>query len=322
MATHRRSDAAATWRDGVVIVAATTVFGMVSAHFELGETIAAFTRPQERYQLDELPGVLLFMALGLAWFAWRRMREARAALRRRIAIEAKLTAALAENRRLERANVGIQESERKNLARELHDELGQYLNAIKVDAVFLRDATSLGAGDVRRCASLIVGIVDHIQGTVRDLVRQLRPVGLDEFGLAAAIEACLDGWRQRLPLMRFDCHVDPVLRNLGETLNMTLFRLVQEALTNVARHSQANHVTISLEPHRTGADRASVALRISDNGVGLPPSARPSDAGLGLVGMRERVESLGGAFEASNAAAGGFRVSARLPVQEATFESC
>jgi two-component system, NarL family, sensor histidine kinase UhpB len=313
MLSHRQREGAAIWRDLAVIAAATALFAMVSAYFDLGETIAAMTRPRERYQLDELPGVLLFMALGFAWFAWRRMLEARRALRRQVAIEAELTAALAENRRLERANMRIQEDERKSLAREMHDEFGQYLNVIKVDAVGLRDTDPPDAADVKRCASLIIGIVDHLQDTVHDIVRRLRPAGLDELGLAAAIEDCLDGWRRRLPSITFDCNVAPGLPDFGESVNMTLYRLVQEGLTNVARHARAHQVTINLEQHQAPDRTGFVVLRINDDGIG----AAPSGSGVGLVGMRERVESLGGSFEASNAAEGGFRIAAQLPVRDA-----
>ena len=104
-----RSDNAVAWVDSALVLGATVLFAIVSAHFELGETISTWTHPHERYQLDELPGVLLVMALGGAWFAWRRTVEVRGELRRRLAIEAELTAALSENRRLERENVRIQE---------------------------------------------------------------------------------------------------------------------------------------------------------------------------------------------------------------------
>ena len=124
MAIHPRINNAVALADFALVVIATVLFAMVSAHFELGETISAWTHPRERYQLDELPGALLVTALGGAWFAWRRTGEVRRELQRRIAIEAELTAALSENRRLERENVRIQEDERRILARELHDELG------------------------------------------------------------------------------------------------------------------------------------------------------------------------------------------------------
>jgi len=321
MATYRPDDGGATWRDLAIVIAAGIVFAVLSAHFELGEMIAALTQSRERYQLDELPGILLFTTLGFVWFAWRRLRDARAALHHQIAIEAELAAALEENRRLERANIRIQEDERKNLAREMHDELGQYLNAIKVDAVGLRDADPPpDAAEVKRGASLIIGIVDHLQDTVRDIVRRLRPAGLDELGLVAAIEDCLDGWRQRMPSVTFEFKLAAELSAFDEAVNITLYRLVQEGLTNVARHAQASRVTIHLDQRDVAASGAGcIELRISDDGRGSVTSNGGS--GVGLVGMRERVESLGGTFEASNATSGGFRIEARLPLRDSPVDA-
>jgi signal transduction histidine kinase len=307
---------AVAWADFALVVAATVLFAILSVHFELGETISTWTHPRERYQLDELPGVLLVMALGGAWFAWRRTGEARRELRHRFVIEAELTAALSENRRLERENTRIQEEERRILARELHDELGQYLNAIKLEAVCLCNSGLSGSALVERSSASIVAIVDQVQATVRDMVRRLRPAGLDELGLAAAIEECVDGWRRRLPAVRFEYDFAAPRSNWGEAVNMTLYRLVQEGLTNVARHASARSVAIRLQQLTAGANPAGVIrLDISDDGVGIA-SPRASASGVGLAGMRERVESLGGRFEAANAACGGFHVVASIPVPE------
>jgi len=319
MATYRPDDGA-TWRDLAIVIAAVIVFAVLSAHFELGEMIASMTLPRERYQLDELPGIFLFTALGFVWFAWRRLRETRAALQRQLAIESELGAALAENRRLERETMRIQEDERKNLAREMHDEFGQYLNAIKVDAVGLRDAPPPDSAEVKRCSTRIIGIVDHLQNATREIVRRLRPAGLDELGLAAAIEDCLDGWRRRLPSVTFECRLAAELHTFDEAVNITLYRLVQEALTNIARHAGASRVTIDLDQHHAGDDGDGfVELRISDDGVGLAPSTK--SAGVGLLGMRERVESLAGTFAASNVDGGGFRIAARLPLRDARVDA-
>jgi two-component system, NarL family, sensor histidine kinase UhpB len=316
MNRFRRSAGAAAWQDLAGIVIAAGLFAVLSVHFELSEKISAWTRPLERYQLDELPGILMCMALGLAWFGWRRTDEARAELRRRRAIESDLTAALHANRQLERANARIQEDERKTLARELHDELGQYLNAIKVNAVCLRDADPLEVDDVQHGAASIIGIVDRVQGTVRDMMRRLRPPGLDELGLPAAIEHCIDSWRRPMSSVRFEFEVGDGLEDMGETVNMTLYRLVQEGLTNVAKHAQAHRVSIRLEQLKPAVNQAaSVTLQLSDDGVGLSSSMPAS--GLGLVGMRERVEALGGSFEAANVTPRGFRIVATLPLQEA-----
>jgi signal transduction histidine kinase len=229
-----------------------------------------------------------------------------------LSIETELSLMLSENRRLERANVRLQEDERRKLARELHDELGQNLNAIKLDAVGIRDAVSDPAA-VRVGAAAIIDLVDSVQMTVRDMVRKLRPPGLDELGLTAAFEDCIDGWRRRLPSTRFELTVPGGLPDWGEAVNMVLYRLVQEGLTNVARHAHASRVDVQLHEERA---TASLVLEIDDNGVGATPG-RARD-GVGLAGMRERVESLGGVFEASSPASGGFRILARLPVAAAT----
>ena len=107
------------------IVTLTGGFALLSIRLELSELVLAWTQPRERFQLDELPGVLLFLAVALTWYAWRRVGEAHAELDLRKSTEAKLRAALLQNRKLAQTSVRIQEEERRTLARELHDELGQ-----------------------------------------------------------------------------------------------------------------------------------------------------------------------------------------------------
>jgi two-component system sensor histidine kinase UhpB len=300
-------------RDLALIVVATAGFAILCAWLELSETVLAWTQPHERYQLDELPGVLLFLALALAWHAWRRIGEVRAELRLRQGIEARLREALLENRELTHAGVRIQEEERRSLARELHDELGQYLNAIKVDAVCLRDGDGGRTAEVHDGARSIIGMTDHLQVLVRDIVRRLRPPGLDELGLPAALENYVDGWRRRLPSVEFKMAVSEDLGNLDEATNMTLYRLVQEGLTNVARHAHASRVEILMQQRSANsAGESEVVLTMHDNGVGSRKV--PAGAGLGLVGMRERVEALAGCFDVTSVQGEGFGFAARLPV--------
>jgi len=299
-------------RDLLLLLPAVALFAAFSMAVELSERVTALTRAHERFQLDEMPGVLLFAALGLAWYAWRRVRDLRGELDRRLAAEARLTQALAENRDLVRASLRIQEDERRELARELHDELGQTLNAIKIDAVALRDGDARGSAAVRAGAEAIGAAVDHTQLVVRDMMQRLRPTGLDELGLQAALEHCIGGWRRRLPAVAFDVRIADDLGELDEATNMTLYRLVQEGLTNVAKHSAASRVEIELATAAVAPGApAQIVLSLHDDGVGRA-DATPT-RGMGLVGMRERVETLAGRFALKTAAGGGFGFVARLP---------
>jgi glucose-6-phosphate-specific signal transduction histidine kinase len=224
----------------------------------------------------------------------------------RMALQQELAGALEENRRLSRSHVAVQEGERKSLARELHDELGQHLNAIKIDAVAIRDGGDHLAPEVMRAAGSIIGIVDHVHGVTRDIMRRLRPPGLDELGLQAAIEHCADGWRARFPQIAVSISFEGDFDTLGEALNITLYRLAQEGFTNVTRHARAHRVVL-----RLSRDAAIVTLSLQDDGVGSRLSR--GSAGLGLVGMRERVESLGGEMTITTAPGEGFGIVACFP---------
>src|ERR1700731_1336907 len=129
-------------RDIVLIVLMAVAAFYLCAKFNLSEALLQWTRP-----LDEIPGVLLAIAISLIWFSSRRYFEAKRQLRLRRTVEARLAEALAENQRLAQQYVDVQEHERKALARDLHDELGQYLNAIKLDAVSIRETGEGRCGD-------------------------------------------------------------------------------------------------------------------------------------------------------------------------------
>ncbi len=309
----------ASRRDLALVLAGTVIFFALSAFFELNEIVLALTRPWERYQLDELPGVLLFLAAALSWFGWRRVCEARVELVRRMALEKQLADTLAENRRLSLSHVQVQEEERKQLARELHDELGQHLNAIKIDAVAIRGWSDGNAVHTHAAAVAIIGVADHVQGTIRDMLRRLRPAGLDELGLSAALEHLVQQWQTRHPHTRATLEVDASVDTLNENVNITCYRLVQEALNNVVRHAQARHVRISLL-----RERERLVMTVADDGAGtsaqmparateLGPGPGPGP-GLGLVGMRERIEALGGEITLTSESGQGFRIRAVIPV--------
>jgi two-component system, NarL family, sensor histidine kinase UhpB len=308
-----RASARAVWQDTIVVVLATAVMAALCVQFDFSEALRRWTAPFERFQLDELPAVLVVLAAGLAWFAARRYGEAGRELRRRELAEAQLAAALTDNRRLSHQYVRLQEAERKSLARELHDELGQYLNVIKLDAVAIRDGRLPGVATLNERAEAIVANCNHIHAALTSLIRQLRPVGLDDLGLSAALEHCVDTWRPRLPDVRLDLRLKGEFDDLTEAVTLTVYRVVQEGLNNVAKHAAAAQVTMQLERDASQAGAQDlITVTIADDGVGFDTTARTQ--GLGLIGMRERVAALAGRLDVASAPGSGFELRAQIPV--------
>ncbi|MBI3247514.1 MAG: HAMP domain-containing protein [Deltaproteobacteria bacterium] len=212
----------------------------------------------------------------------------------------------AELKRLSRQLLDAQESERRAIARELHDELGQALQALKIN---LQTAQRFPQNSGQRLQESI-GIVDHALQQVRNLSLDLRPSLLDDLGLVAALEWYVDRQAQRVGFVGHftatphDLRVDPALETV-------CFRVVQEALTNVARHAQAQQVWVEVERSET-----ELHLRVRDDGVGFDvPSARERaarGASFGLLGMRERVELIGGSLETTSAPAQGTKIRVRF----------
>jgi signal transduction histidine kinase len=298
--------------EAAAVIALTALSLVLAAQWQLTEKLYAVTRRWEYFQLDELPVGLLVLAIGLIWLSWRRYRQAGRELRARQVAEARLAGVLADNRRLAQEYLRLQELERKQLARDLHDDMGQFLNAIKLDAVSILEGQGLDPRQSIAASQSIVRSIDHVHGAVRDMIRQLRPVGLDELGLSAAIENCVDQWRQRLPETEFSLRLRGALDAVNESLTLTLYRLIQEALTNISRHAGAREVDIVLERQASvagGTDE--LVLTVSDNGRGMVPGTRT--AGYGLNGMRERVAMAGGSLQVVSAAGQGFSLQARLP---------
>src|SRR5689334_6823764 len=165
---------------------------------------------------------------------------------------------LRANRHLTGRIIEVQEQERRRLARELHDELGQTLNAIKLDALALPES---------QVARRIAGNADQVYRAAAGLVRNLRPPALDELGLTAALEACVARWRESFPELDVQLSSGGHLEELGETMNLALYRIVQEALTNCVRHAGARHFYLDLTraPHRG----ANLLLEMRDDGGGF-----------------------------------------------------
>jgi len=223
-------------------------------------------------------------------------------------MQKELAETLAENRMLSQKYLLVQEEERRNLARELHDELGQCLNAIKLDAVSIRDMARDGQPEIEVSATAIIDISNHVYEVVRSIMQRLRPAALDALGLRDAVVDLVTQWRRRNPGVACTFETEGDLAGLGELLNITVYRLVQECLTNIAKHASATKVRVALA--REGDE--AVRVFISDDGRGMDLSGKR--VGLGLVGLRERVEALRGRLELISEAGRGTQVSAQLPI--------
>ncbi len=215
------------------------------------------------------------------------------------------------NRFLIHKSLAVQEEERRHLARELHDELGQCLTAIQADAEIIHELSGTANPKIEASAAAILNVSSHIYSVVHSMMQRLRPSVLDDLGLAAALQEEIDAWQQRHPAVDARLSVQGDAGQLGEAINISLYRLVQESLTNISKHAGATRVDIRLIVNEQDAHRQ-VVLEITDNGCGMQPAA--GNRGLGLIGMRERVEALHGTLAIDSAPARGVRIRLAIPV--------
>lgn len=213
----------------------------------------------------------------------------------------------AAERRLGRCLMEVQEAERRELARELHDEFGQSLTAIGAAAAFVeRHAAAAQPDALAECARDIRGESGRMSAQVRSLLRQLRPHGLEGLGMLDALRELIAGWRQRTPHIEVGLALPGRLPGLSPDAGLALYRTVQEALTNVLRHASAGRVNIALVEQAGG-----LLLRIADNGRGCAGTVLRRPGG-GLLGMRERAAMAGGLLALEDTPGGGLTVSLRL----------
>jgi two-component system sensor histidine kinase UhpB len=221
----------------------------------------------------------------------------------------RLTEADAENRRLHEQLLTLQERERADLARDLHDEVSPFLFAINLDAASA--SRLLQDGRMQKAQGNVQSIADaarHMQRQVRSMLGRLRPIGLAEFGLPEAIENMVAFWRRRRPDIRYQLAVSTGCQGLGELIGTTICRIVRESLSNAVRHAEPTLITVSIE-----RDSEDVRVEVTDDGRGRGES---SGLGYGLLGIGERVKAVGGQLICANGSPKGFTVTATLPCSQ------
>ncbi|HET7198768.1 MAG TPA: PAS domain S-box protein [Burkholderiales bacterium] len=214
-----------------------------------------------------------------------------------------------ELRELSARVLEAREEEKTRIARELHDELGQLLTALKMDLSWLRER--LPGAELAGKADEMAQILDHTVSATRRISADLRPLMLDDLGLAEAAGWLVEDFARRSGI-QVEARIaeDIPLAQLSKSAATAIYRAVQESLTNIARHSGARRARVLIE-----VDEDALYVEVEDDGRGIAPQDLAKSRSLGLKGMRERVAFLGGALEIGRAARGGTRLRLRMPLR-------
>lgn len=221
-----------------------------------------------------------------------------------------LEQSIKRNLGLSRQIIGLEEAERKTLARDLHDEIGQSITAIHVDAqaiLNIKDINTFNFEKLRVSAQAIVSVTKKMMGITHQILNRLRPETIDKLGLKDALEDLVTSWGPKLNGAECSINIAGDFKTLPETLAITAYRVVQESLTNIARYADAKKISVGVFEEAN-----TLVLMIEDDGNGFEHSE--VEKGFGLLGMRERIEGLGGEFELDSAVGMGTRIVVRLPV--------
>jgi PAS domain S-box-containing protein len=202
------------------------------------------------------------------------------------------------------------EDEKTRIARELHDELGQLLTALKMDLGWLRERLAAGSDLAARAAEM-GGLLDRTVHSTRRISSDLRPLMLDDLGLADAANWLVDDFAKRSGIeCRIEIAGDAALDELAKPVATTVYRAIQESLTNIARHAAAKSARVAI-----AIEDGAIRVEVEDDGRGFAPEDLMKPRSLGLKGMRERIAHLGGSLDISRAPRGGTRLRLRVPLQ-------
>jgi two-component system sensor histidine kinase UhpB len=292
-------------KDLLLVLMVVLVFAGVATMTELQEQVALFSQNYEALQLDELPLTLLVLSLGLWWFAWRRTQEAHAQLQERSRSELKVQELLQHKSDLLQRLYTAKEDERLALARELHDEMGQTSTAIRTEVAVLQRIGRLHP-EADESVKRIAESAQHLSQMTRQMLHRLRPPALDSMGLEQALMTLCDNWQQNTQTV-CEFKVPTLPEGLNDYACVTVYRIAQEALTNVTRHAHAKHVRVQLT-----LDSQGLNLNIEDDGRGMADT-QAVHPGFGLLGMQERVASVAGRMSISSKLGQGLRLAIQIP---------
>jgi two-component system, NarL family, sensor histidine kinase UhpB len=267
--------------------------------------------------LDPLTGV----ARGLADLEQRnyrvrlprpQARELAAITDRFNALAEALAAVRAENEELAHRLITAQDDERRRTALELHDEVGPSLFGLKANAASIATAAAAlpeeVAGKITKRVRDILGVIEHLQAINRSMLNRLRPMALGHVPLRDLLSELVQERARAHPKIAFAFSADKLARGYGDSIDLTVYRCVQESLTNVIRHAQATRVDIELGE---AAGASQLSLMVRDDGRGIDPATPP---GFGISGMQERVQALGGSYKVEGGTGRGTCVRIMIPL--------
>ncbi len=303
----------------VLILVITIGVFLLAAHFELAERWQEWAHPEENYQLDELIFALLALSICLSLFSYRHYRILQTTLNNNLAISTSLerknievVTLLAQNRELIKHITQVREAERNDLATELHDVFGQHLAAIDVNIAvafkYIQDDHK-----ILPILKTVQTSASHLIEVTRSQLQSIKPPNLGSVGLSASIESLASQWLVSFPDYDLTLSINVNNERVNYDVALTIYRCVQEALSNIIKHAQANTINIDLYTHSDDGINYEVLLIIQDDGIGFTPSNDLSK-GLGLIGMRERITALSGHLAISHADTQGTRLKINIPL--------
>jgi signal transduction histidine kinase len=264
----------------------------ISSHFDVFDQFYLWARKYENtIDIDEISFASFLTLIALVWFSLSRVKESQVLIKR--------------NQSLLYRVIQVQEEERKRIAHDLHDDLGQYINAIKTQAAILSAHETI---EVQVLSTKIMSNADHAFNSAKHLITSLRPLALDELGLAVALQYLIETWQtntENKTKVHFVINDD--IDHLNEQTSMIIFRVIQEALTNIAKHADAKNVYISISYLIN-----ILTVKIIDDGTGF--DIHQKTFGLGLIGIGERIEMLNGKLKIHSALNKGTEISIQIKV--------
>lgn len=216
---------------------------------------------------------------------------------------------LRRNRELTAIIQGHIEDERRSLARELHDELGQYVSAVKIFAQNIINRSKGKDKNIEESALSVTSAANQIYDGMHSIIRQLRPGSLDNLGLAETLKDMVSGWRSQHSAINVDLFLGESLGHLGEAISINVYRIIQEAMNNCLKHAEAKNISISLDNKKK-----QLALVFKDDGVGFDTTLLAKTKQFGLIGMQERVKSLNGIFSIKSTPNKGTLINITIPL--------